>query len=333
MRLSAAAVVFLAHLSYPRFGGEALAAFGPLAHSAVVVFFVLSGFVIAWAATRDGNAVDYAMARAARIYSVALPALALTFILDIATGNTNYQHEHLLKYLPLFVTFTTDWWFLNENAFSNMPYWSLSYEVWYYVVFGILLFGRSRGRFVLAGAIMILAGPRLWLLFPVWLLGVALHWFPDIPRPRLVLVGAMLGMVAVKASGIDVVLNDIFNAALGGFAKTHLRYSQYALGDYLFAVFVGLAILAARSANLIALRRCHRPIAAAASVSFSLYLVHFPLLLAFCYIFPGDPWAIGAATLAGVGVFGVVFERNKQVTRNIVAVIFSPFRYPKKEIA
>ena len=119
MRLSAAAVVFLAHLSYPRFGGEALATLGPLAHSAVVVFFVLSGFVIAWAAARDGNTVDYATARAARIYSVALPALALTFALDIATGNTNYQHEHPWKYLPLFVTFTTDWWFLNENAFSN----------------------------------------------------------------------------------------------------------------------------------------------------------------------------------------------------------------------
>jgi peptidoglycan/LPS O-acetylase OafA/YrhL len=143
LRLSAAAVVFLAHLSSFDAGGRSLPVTGTLAHSAVVVFFVISGYVIASAARRDGSAAGYAVSRAARIYSVALPALALTFILDVATGNTSYQHAQPWKYLPLFLGFATDWWFLTENAFSNVPYWSLSYEVWYYVIFGIALFARG----------------------------------------------------------------------------------------------------------------------------------------------------------------------------------------------
>jgi peptidoglycan/LPS O-acetylase OafA/YrhL len=324
VRLSAALVVFLSHLS--RFGGETLAFFGPLGHSAVVVFFVLSGYVIAWAARRDGNPVDYATNRAARIYSVALPALALTFVLDVATGNTNYQHAEPWKYLPLFLTFTTDWWFLNEDAFSNIPYWSLSYEVWYYVAFGVCFFGRGQKRFALAAAVLAMAGPRLWLLFPIWLLGAALHRAPAARHPRSLLAAAAVGMVVLKASGIDVALNDGFDAVLGGFAQEHLRYSQYVVGDYLFAGLVALAILAARDSNLTVLERCRRPIAAAASVTFSLYLVHFPLLLALDKAFPDNPLAIGAATLACAVVFAVMFERKKAAARRIVAGLLSPFR-------
>src|SRR3954471_10064213 len=81
-RILAALTVFLGHLSFPQFGGQMLSAFGEQRHSAVIVFFVLSGFVIAWAAERDGSAREYTLNRAARIYSVALPALALSWAID-----------------------------------------------------------------------------------------------------------------------------------------------------------------------------------------------------------------------------------------------------------
>jgi len=55
VRTLAACTVFLAHLSLPRFGGEAIyPIFEPYAHSAVIVFFVLSGFLISWVAERVG---------------------------------------------------------------------------------------------------------------------------------------------------------------------------------------------------------------------------------------------------------------------------------------
>jgi peptidoglycan/LPS O-acetylase OafA/YrhL len=43
LRVSAAGVVFLAHVDQVSSGGEAPPALGPMAHSAVIVFFLLSG--------------------------------------------------------------------------------------------------------------------------------------------------------------------------------------------------------------------------------------------------------------------------------------------------
>jgi hypothetical protein len=50
------------------------------------------------------------------------------------------------------------------------------------------------------------------------------------------------------------------------------------------------------------------------------------LLLALGKAFPDNPLAIGAATLACVVVFGVVFERNKAGVRYIAAKLLSPLR-------
>jgi peptidoglycan/LPS O-acetylase OafA/YrhL len=56
---------------------------GGLGAEAVDVFFVLSGFVIGYATdSRERTPLTYAINRLARIYSVAIPALAATFILD-----------------------------------------------------------------------------------------------------------------------------------------------------------------------------------------------------------------------------------------------------------
>ena len=115
MRTLAAFSVFMSHLSKPQFDGESLSIFFQWGHTAVIVFFVLSGFVISWAAERDGSAREYIINRASRIYSVALPALALTWMIDnflisyhpgIITAL--YQYAAPWKYIPLFLTFSTD---------------------------------------------------------------------------------------------------------------------------------------------------------------------------------------------------------------------------------
>ena len=47
LRILAALTVFMAHFSYDRFGNIFMV-FRPYAHQAVIVFFVLSGYVIAY---------------------------------------------------------------------------------------------------------------------------------------------------------------------------------------------------------------------------------------------------------------------------------------------
>ena len=83
VRFLAAAVVFVGHVSGQRFTGGFLWPVGRYMDAAVMVFFVLSGFVIAYAVSaRERTLEEYFVNRAARIYSVALPALLVTFLLD-----------------------------------------------------------------------------------------------------------------------------------------------------------------------------------------------------------------------------------------------------------
>lgn len=83
VRFTAAVTVFFGHVSGSRLTGGLFWQMGPYGPEAVDVFFVLSGFVIAYVYdTREHSLTDYAVSRFARIYSVAIPALIVTFILD-----------------------------------------------------------------------------------------------------------------------------------------------------------------------------------------------------------------------------------------------------------
>src|SRR5712671_3594240 len=73
LRLTAAMAVFVSHLSWVRISGGFLWQFQFLGHDAVMVFFVLSGFVIQYAAaTKEKSLFDYQVARFARLYSVVI---------------------------------------------------------------------------------------------------------------------------------------------------------------------------------------------------------------------------------------------------------------------
>jgi peptidoglycan/LPS O-acetylase OafA/YrhL len=332
VRIVAACTVFLAHLSLPRFGGEVMIApiFSLYAHSAVIVFFVLSGFLISLAAQRDGSMTEYLLNRASRIYSVALPAMLLTwavdrFLIDNGTLGSTYQHNDPWKYLPLFLSFTNDFWFLSEDAFSNFPYWSLCYEVWYYIAFGILFFGSGPWRWGLAIGVLLLMGPRLWLLWPIWLAGAHLRKLPilSVTISRLILLTFCLGLIMLKATDFEITANNMINDWTSGFAKEHLRYSQDFLGDYLFAILIWGIIYAARGSNLTFLIYFRKPIAAMASISFSMYLTHIPLFLLFGALFPKQRATIGIFSLGGIVVFGVIFERNKIFLRRFFEAVLN----------
>jgi peptidoglycan/LPS O-acetylase OafA/YrhL len=336
LRVGSALTVFLAHLSYDRFGGNAISVFGPLAHDAVIVFFLLSGYLISWAARRDGKTAVYMTNRIARIYTVAVPALVLTYAIDSfliahypGEVRSGYQIAQPFKYLPVFLTFSTDFWFLGENAFSNAPYWSLCYECWYYVVFGIAFFGHGKVRLFSIILVLLLMGPKLWLLFPIWLAGAWVQFLHRSWRASsstamwLIAIGVVL-LLIFKLSGWDVRLDNAFDAVLGGFPKAGLRYSQFVAGDYLFSIFVGAIILGAGYFPLSLFASMRSPLAKMASVSFSLYLTHFPLLLLFGAIWPRHVVGIGIAALVSSIIFGRIFETR---TNNVRYWLSRIFRY------
>jgi len=269
-----------------------------LGREAVVVFFVLSGFVIAYTTERKNAGLrDYWVARATRIYSVALPVLLLAFaaaaflvLSGRASLHAYYQLAKPWLYLPLHLLFMGELWTISEPPPLLPPYWSLGYEVWYYALFGAAFYLRGKRRLAILGSLLLLAGPKLWLLLPVWTAGVlAWHWQKrhTLARP-LALFGwcATLGLFfAFKASGLDVALRA---AALAHwpFPGLPLKSADRFLADYLVCVLVVANFLCARSLGLRALQHLERPIRWLASYTFTLYLVHALVMWLWLALYP-----------------------------------------------
>lgn len=332
LRFTAAMAVFLCHSSYARYTAIFTDSFRPFGHDAVIVFFVLSGFVIAYVSARKEHAFrDYALSRAARIYSVAIPAIVLTVVLDFARmwlvpGFSEHQFHKLWLYLPFYSVFGTDWWFLNEDMLSNSPFWSLSYEVWYYVAFGVLFYLRGQWRWIAAGVVLALIGPRQWLLFPIWLAGCALYYHHDrLHIGRILARCLFFGSIATYGllkymHGFDAI-NDAVNYLLLGWPHQYLRYSQYFIGDYLIGTLVLVNIFAARHCEFRLFTSWARGIRLAASFTFALYLFHMPMLKFYSALFQTNTESLAdytlllSSVLGSVVLLGMVTEWRKAAVR------------------
>ena len=153
-------------------------------HAAVIIFFVISGYLVGGrtlikARLRGFSPIDYAIHRFVRIYIVLVPAIVLGFLLDWAgsryfddlglyshTGPFNISSlrfsavDHLTAVTALgnllqLQTITV------PPLGSNGPLWSLASEWWYYVIAGLGLAAafssKLSWRFVSAcGAVLVI---------------------------------------------------------------------------------------------------------------------------------------------------------------------------------
>ncbi|WP_306397465.1 acyltransferase family protein [Telluria beijingensis] len=319
-----------------------------LGREAVMAFFVLSGFVIAYTTEqRRPSAQAYALARAARIYSVALPVLLLAFacasvVPPHLAGDTG-QHYQLAKpwlYIPFHLLFLGDMWTLTEVPPWLGPWWSLNYEVWYYVLFGVACYVRGPWRLPALALVLAVMGIKLWLLLPVWLAGVALyHWQArrTLARDlaRLGWVASLALLVAYEASGIEETLRLAGRASWIGQAFA-LGNADRFLADYVFGLIVCLNFACARFAGFDALLRCAPPIRLLASYTFTLYLSHALVLAVWPALYPHDPGsaadllALGAAIALATAILGNLTERRKNGVRRLLARLAGPWRRPAR---
>lgn len=341
IRFSAAMVVFLSHISGGRFTGGFLWQFGRFGSEAVDVFFVLSGFVIAYVTDqRERSVHDYMISRAVRIYSVALPALLVTFALD-AVGRVAHPdlyaawwgyswHGRLEQFLSG-VFFLNQLWFNNVAPGSDLPYWSLGYEVWYYAVFGVAVFAPAKWRAAAVLVVLVLIGPKLISLFPIWLVGVLCYYIcTRITISRL--IGALLYVSASAAWIIYegwVWLNGnltTHNAVIYEFTHNRLILDSYIVGGLFAAHLIGFHCISSSLGRI--LIAWHRPIRWMAGATFTLYLFHLPVAQ---FLAAETPWPPGSWLTRGLIYFGtlsIVFgiaeltERRKAIWRQGFSILF-----------
>ncbi len=150
------------------------------ASGAVGVFFVLSGFVIRYATTyRATSLAEYIVDRVSRLFSVMLPALLFTVVADLTIRHLNPQPpvqagNYLLR-VAATISFTSQIWSLDLTPYLNMPFWSLSFEAFYYGIYGFAFYLRGWRRAVAVCAGCLLAGPSILFMAPIWFFGCFLQ--------------------------------------------------------------------------------------------------------------------------------------------------------------
>lgn len=164
---------------------------------AVAVFFVLSGYLVGGQALRQVAESRfswrvYLAKRLSRLWSVLLPGLVVTAVVD-ALARTAFPEHHALGRRAVSSSVGTalcNAAFLQDSRCAtfgtNDALWSLSYEFWFYVVFAAVVVGvvgLARRRWapgvvglVVAVSGVALFGPALLLFFPAWLMGAVLAW-------------------------------------------------------------------------------------------------------------------------------------------------------------
>ncbi|TXT25669.1 MAG: acyltransferase family protein [Gallionellaceae bacterium] len=270
---------------------------------AVMVFFVLSGFLVGGGALRKWHngtysARDYFISRFSRIYTVLFPALVCGGLLDWiglqyfnGTGlytNSSIYHSPLLNFS---VANNLDWatflsnlanlqGILTRHFGSNGPLWSLAFEWWYYCLFGLMLEASGRkgndpALWFLASAALIaliVLPAKLLLYMLVWGAGVWAAMF-DPQRFRLSpLAGCVLFVSLLAGSRLFHILLDGYVDRLPG--AMFIRFAP----NLLLAAGFSLLVISLRSAGCATVRSLtfHKQMA---DFSYTVYLMHVPLLV------------------------------------------------------
>lgn len=291
IRFLAALAVFIWHIDSNQFY-NLIPDWSNIGHDAVIVFFVLSGYVIfSVSHTRTQNIKDFFINRLARLYSVLIPALFLSFLI---TGigyslNPELYEGHLFNNAPLFkifsiLTFTHQIWGLGVRYFTNTPLWSLSYEFWYYVLFAFAFFIKDKKlKYALISATCLLIGHKILLLLPVWLLGVLIYKL----HQKINITQNKATCLFVLSFLLYAVYFYVFHYLLSnpGFESNYLGYSTWFGSDIILGLIVAVNIFSVKYLRLDCLSKYEKSIRECASITFSMYLFHKPLLFFYGAVF------------------------------------------------
>ena len=344
IRFIAAVAVFFAHV--PMFIGGYMWQVAGLGHQAVVVFFLLSGFVIAFVTKeKEIHISEYLINRASRIYSVAIPALIISWL--VYKLGLEFRPEVFVSFngeffstIPTFLsalTFTNQSW-IGVNIFANPPYWSLSYEVLYYLFFAVVYYLKGIKKVILAFILIFIMGPSILLYLPIWFLGVLcykhikLFSHLSVRLSTALFATSLLAMILLNQPNIESYINSFASTLLGNNIFSLLLHpSQSFLVDYLIAACVASNILLYSNIYLQLIgvvNRLEKSIRYLASYTFSTYLYHFPVLCFYSIFFPYDTNPLESilltliATPLTVWVIGYFTESQKHLYKRGLKHLF-----------
>ncbi len=271
-------------------------------YPAVMVFFVLSGYLVGgrlWRAPLTGVLLtEYSIARLSRLWVVLLPTLVLTFLLAssrlVVTGDSDELRRPDFAASAFVVNALFLQGVMGPSYGGNTPLWSLTYEFWYYALFPSLLIAlRGPRRWhrvagaVAATTIVFLVGKKITLYFLMWLLGAATALLPVWRVPTVIGCSTFLAPFVLARMTHP---QGFFWTDLGIACGTAVLISSLRSPG---REYEGPACVAQWAGT-------------AAGFSYTLYLVHYPLLVAAAWWMSGRLGELGLQPdLAGWGKYCV----------------------------
>lgn len=228
----------------------------------VEIFFVISGFVIVPSAMKYSLG-EFALRRFVRIYPLFV-TLSIVFIVLNCFTNDYPKLNDLRTILSgfTFLNLFTGTDQLTPNA------WSLSFEIWFYVLTGLVVTFAIKRRSLAAGSVTITAALAFVVAFPIsvyFLIGVVLRLVAPKDKPATVLTRIV--------GGTSLVLLLWFAS------RAHFDYTSWSQFTHpavlpILASLFCFFMMALRKGSLMALAMATPLFRYAGDVSYSLYLVH-----------------------------------------------------------
>ncbi len=312
------------------------------AHGAVVVFFVISGFLVGGAIIERSQGTrpylrNYLIDRSIRIYIVLLPALAYSYFADsfgarLFAGLGVYEHPVYqaamrLEYLAATVVSLQGVW--SPTFGTNGALWTLGMEFWFYVICGLVLLPRSTAYttsarwtgFALGLAIFaVLAISPSFFLFGagVWAIGAAAR---IAPRPLMRSKWLALATWLVVMTIIRLVTHG----------EVILRQPLAGAIDAVNALLFANVLLALRFDNGEGFAWARSPIHTwLSNFTYSLYVTHWPTLMwlqALAVMYFGVGWtqqlatpthyAVAIASVLFLVLFAYLFSRATEAKTDV----------------
>jgi peptidoglycan/LPS O-acetylase OafA/YrhL len=328
---------------FPRSDGPAWLDWLGLGRLAVVFFLVLSGFSLAVGPARNrwrlGGLVRFARRRAWRILPPYWAALIFSLIITLTVVRMPHSGPPDGRSVVVFGLLLQD---LVRAPTPNGAFWSISVEALLYLTFPVLLLiiRRAGVTVMLLGASVpvLLAGLLLapggddvrhlaWQLLPVFAAGVAAAAI--LPASSSVRRAPWLWMTMAAAAPVAALI--VIRG--GGWVVAHYFWVDLAITPALALLVVTLAAESrSRPSPLVRLLRS-RPLAWLGSFSYSLYLIHLPIVVAISLTvvaprfghglaaFAVTTVVTGSVSLVTAWIFAKVFEFPFQRHRSIAALL------------
>jgi peptidoglycan/LPS O-acetylase OafA/YrhL len=303
------------------------------AHAAVVIFFVLSGYVIGYTSNNSNRgATKYAAARLSRLCSILYPSLIITALAQMLVSKLSPSLTQeftrglsLPRYL-FSASFINEIWFFSSAPPINRPLWSLSFEFWYYVIFGFWFYRRRKSltSFILPILACFIAGPKILLLMPVWIFGYLAYRFP--PPNFNIGKKSAIAMISFIAATVFLLLLPPFPLPIG---TPPLFYASQFLTDWVTGFFFAFALWAFPLEIEVSIdQEKIKLFRKVADLTFPIYILHHPLLILWRAIFNYrvndmvQMWIAILTVFVACTILGLLFEHQRKTWLSFFTVFF-----------